>query len=389
MIISSLKLKDFRNYGDLSITPHPGINLFFGPNGAGKTNLLEAIHYCALGRSHRTNLDREVVRLGADAAFMGVTVETESSRHDVAVKLTPGETRKKQPFLDRKKLPNLSELMGHLRCVIFSPEDVSLLKDAPANRRRYLDMFLSQVDTKYFLALQQYNKAMEQRNALLRAAKFGQMFDHETIDPFEQTMANASLYIVRKRTWAAMCLGVATMTRYRKISGNTRDNCFIYYEPCVPGDHDDVADYVYCRLVRSREKDIQRGGTSYGIHREDFHVELNDKDTRLYASQGQIRTVTLCMKLAQADIMTARLGDAPVLLLDDVMSELDMGRRNRLIDMIGDMQTFITCTDESDLTGARHKRTYQVNGSGQTGRVTEVAPGAKIPPKIILDPDFT
>ena len=167
MIIESLKLHDFRNYEELTLAPHPGINILFGQNGSGKTNLLEAVHYCALGRSHRTSIDREVVRKGAAMAACGVQVRKSGLKVDVAVKLTPGETRKKQIFLDRKRADRISDMMGKLQCVIFSPEDLMLVKEGPSVRRRFLDMLLSQLSTGYFVALQQYNKALEQRTAIL------------------------------------------------------------------------------------------------------------------------------------------------------------------------------------------------------------------------------
>ena len=173
MVIETLKLRDFRNYGEIELKPHPGVNILFGQNGSGKTNLLEAIHFCALGRSHRTSQDKEVVRKGAEAAAIGVQMRKNGVRMDVQVKLSPGEIRKKTIFVDRKRANRLSDLMGHVQCVIFSPEDLMLVKEGPSVRRRYLDMMLSQLSTGYFTALQQYQKALDQRNALLREVKNG------------------------------------------------------------------------------------------------------------------------------------------------------------------------------------------------------------------------
>ena len=177
MQIEAIRLRDFRNYHSLILTPHPGVNILLGQNGSGKTNLLEAVHYCALGRSHRTGLDREVVRKGAMMAASGVTLRKKSGKTEIAVKLTPSEARKKTVFIDCKRAERISALMGHVQCVIFSPEDLMLVKEGPAIRRRMLDMMLSQLSTAYFSALQQYQKALEQRTALLREAKRGKFPD--------------------------------------------------------------------------------------------------------------------------------------------------------------------------------------------------------------------
>ena len=184
MQIETIRLRDFRNYHSLILTPHPGVNILLGQNGSGKTNLLEAVHYCALGRSHRTGLDREVVRKGAMMAASGVTLRKKSGKTEIAVKLTPSEARKKTVFIDCKRAERISALMGHVQCVIFSPEDLMLVKEGPAIRRRMLDMMLSQLSTAYFSALQQYQKALEQRTALLREAKRGITPDPVLLDTF-------------------------------------------------------------------------------------------------------------------------------------------------------------------------------------------------------------
>ena len=189
MQIETIRLRDFRNYHSLILTPHPGVNILLGQNGSGKTNLLEAVHYCALGRSHRTGLDREVVRKGAMMAASGVTLRKKSGKTEIAVKLTPSEARKKTVFIDCKRAERISALMGHVQCVIFSPEDLMLVKEGPAIRRRMLDMMLSQLSTAYFSALQQYQKALEQRTALLREAKRGITPDPVLLDTFEEAMA--------------------------------------------------------------------------------------------------------------------------------------------------------------------------------------------------------
>lgn len=359
MIIEALKLRDFRNYGEIELKPHPGVNILFGQNGSGKTNLLEAIHFCALGRSHRTSQDREVVRKGAEMAAIGVQLRKNSVRMDVQVKLTPGEVRKKAIFVDRKRASRLSDLMGHVQCVIFSPEDLMLVKEGPSVRRRYLDMMLSQLSTSYFTALQQYQKALDQRNAMLRDAKKGGRADQAMLDAFEEAMAVQAAVIVPMRRRMVARTADAAEQRYMSISGRPHECFRMRYQCCIP-DGQDMLPYIREALKKSRQEDMYRGGTGFGVHREDIALTLNEREMKVFASQGQIRTAALSMKLAQLQVFCEETGEPPILLLDDVMSELDMTRRTRLLEEISGLQTFITCTDESDLEGCRERRSYQV-----------------------------
>lgn len=390
MIIEELKLHDFRNYGELKLRPHPGVNLLFGQNGSGKTNLLEAVHYCALGRSHRTSQDREVVRKGAAMAAVGVLVRKETSRCDVAVKLTPEESRKKQVFLDRKRVPRLSDMMGRLQCVIFSPEDLMLVKEGPAVRRRYLDMMLSQLSTGYFVALQQYHKALEQRNALLREGKKGAQVDQAMLDAFEEAMATPCQTIIPLRRKILSQVAQIAQEKYAAISGRSNEPFVMQYECCLPEEADPAAT-LRKRWQQSRRDDLFRGTTGFGIHREDIGLTLSGREMKLFASQGQIRTAALSMKLAQLEVYRANTGETPILLLDDVMSELDMTRRTRLLQEISGVQTFVTCTDESDLDGCQERRSYRVTlqEDGQAS-IAETNTGTPVAPrKILEDPDFT
>ena len=389
MRIDTLKLKDFRNYEELTLTPHPGVNLLFGQNGSGKTNLLEAVHYCALGRSHRTSQDREVVRKGAFSAAVGVTVVKESGRHDVALKLTPGESRKKQAYLDRKRAPRLSDMMGQLQCVIFSPEDLMLVKEGPSVRRRFLDMMLSQLYTPYFVALQQYQKALEQRNALLREARRGRAADPDMLDAFERAMALPCETIIKRRQQITAELAVIAREKYAAISGRANEPFEMAYQCCLQSD-EDIPGQVAAILKRNRGEDAIRGVTNFGIHREDVALTLMGREMKLFASQGQIRTAALSMKLGQLEVFRRETGEAPVLLLDDVMSELDMTRRTRLLEEIDGVQTFVTCTDESDLEGCRERRSYHVRLTDDGwAHVREATPGEHVSMREMEDPDFS
>ena len=388
MIIESLKLHDFRNYEELSLAPHPGINILFGQNGSGKTNLLEAVHYCALGRSHRTSIDREVVRKGAAMSACGVQVRKSGVKVDVAVKLTPGESRKKQVFLDRKRADRLSDMMGKLQCVIFSPEDLMLVKEGPSIRRRFIDMLLSQLSTGYFVALQQYNKALEQRNAILKEIKRGTHCDAAMLDAFEEAMARPCETIISLRRRIVEQVAAFAAEKYRSISGREQEQFSMRYMCCLQNTAD-IADQVKAQLRKNRQEDVYRGSTTFGVHREDIALTLSGREMKLFASQGQIRTAALSMKLAQLEVFRGETGEAPILLLDDVMSELDMTRRTRLLEEISGVQTFITCTDESDLEGCREKRSYRVSMTDKgTARIQEVSAGEQVEKESMDDIDF-
>lgn len=391
MLIETLKLRDFRNYGELELKPHPGVNLLFGQNGSGKTNLLEAIHYCALGRSHRTGVDREVVRKGAEMGACGVTVVRKDGRMEIAVKLTPSEARKKQVFVDRKRAGRLSDLMGRVQCVIFSPEDLMLVKEGPAIRRRFVDMMLSQLSPSYFVALQQYQKALDQRNAILREAKRTGILSGDMLDAFEAGMAQPCEVIIPMRTRMIGQVAEIAAGKYAAISGRPGELFSMRYDCCLDGEGE-VALRVAERLKKSRQEDLFRGTTGFGIHREDVDLTLSGREMKLFASQGQIRTAALSMKLAQLEVFRNESGESPILLLDDVMSELDMTRRTHLLDELREVQTFVTCTDESDLDGCTQRRTYRVRMDEKYfGQVMETREGelVELPAPDLSDPDFT
>ena len=360
MIITKLRLHDFRNYPEITLYPHTGINLFFGQNGSGKTNLLEAVHCCALGRSHRAGNDREMVMRGRPSGGCGVTVDGEDGfSSEIVVHFTPEERRKKQVWINRKKTSRLAELMGHLRCVIFSPEDLSLVKEGPSARRRYLDMMISQLDVGYFVALQRYQKAMEERNSVLREGKRQGAIRESLLDPYDELMAESVAQILPRRQETMAWIGRVAAETYGEICGRPEERLETIYQP-FSGARMDKEEIL--RVLREgRREDMARGTSCTGPHREDILMMLSGREMRLYASQGQARTAALALKLAQRRYFEEKTGEKPVLLLDDVMSELDMSRRTRLLSEISGAQTFVTCTDESDLDGCGERRVYHVS----------------------------
>ena len=388
MIIDKLTLRNFRNYEETVLTPHEGVNLFFGANGSGKTNLLEAVHYCALGKSHRITGDQSAVRIGESFAVCGVSVTTGGVRREITVRLVPNELNKKVILVDQKPIRRFSDMMGCLQCVIFSPEDLGLIREGPSMRRRYLDMMISQVNRGYFIALQQYRSGLEQRNALLKNMRATGQNNAGMLDVFEQAMAAPAAVIVAARKKVIAMLAELAADTYRGISGRDGEEFQASYHSAFR-DSENVEEDFMRVLKEDREEDLRLGITSDGPHRDDLNLSLNKKNMKVYASQGQIRTAALSLKLAQMKALRAMSGEAPVLLLDDVMSELDKDRRMRLVKEISDYQTFITCTDESDLELEGDRRVYHVSNPAGIAILEETNKGTVREALPLSEPDFS
>ena len=358
MLIEEMKLKNYRNYRELALCPHPGVNLFFGRNGSGKTNLLEAVHYCSLGRSHRITNDANVIKNGEAFALSSVTIRNALGLRKIDVRFHPDEIQKKTVLIDDKKIARFSDMMGCLCCVIFSPEDLGLIKEGPSLRRRYLDMMISQISRTYFVALQQYRTGMEQRNAMIRNFRANGTGNLTMLSAFEETMAGPAAVIIRERRRIVSMLSETALKTYQRIS-DTDEVFRMVYHSSVREDTD--TEETLCRLFRdNREDDVRMGFTSAGPHRDDLLLTLNKNQMKQYASQGQIRTAALSMKLSQMRILRDLSGEDPVLLLDDVMSELDRKRRASLIGEISSYQTFITCADRDDVDYGKVDRVWRV-----------------------------
>ena len=387
MTIEKMELIHFRNYEKLELQPHPEINLFFGENGSGKTNLLEAIHFCSLGKSHRLSQDANAVLIGEKAAAVRVEVRSRLSRSRIEIRLSPGEENIKSVWIDGNRASRLSEMMGLLRCVIFSPEDLNLIREGPAVRRRFLDMMISQISRPYFIALQQYRTAMNHRSAILRTARLENRPVSGMIEDFEQAMSDYAETIYRERFGHERFLSEMANEMYREISGREQETFQMQYRSCLKSDRDGSPSLKEA-LRDCREEDMKNGTTSVGPHRDDLSLTLNSRNMKNYASQGQMRTGALSLKLAQLKVIQKVTGENPVLLLDDVMSELDPERRSNLLHILQDTQTFITCTDRSDLSDYIHYRTYQVREEGGRGAVSEFLSGPEPVSPVFTEPVF-
>ena len=356
MIITHAQLNGFRSYDACVLAPCEGVNVLLGDNGQGKTNVLEALYLCCTGRSHRTRQDRELIRWGADFASVKVEALRRDGSHEVEIVL---------PALGRRKLKiagqevsRSGELMGHVTGVLFSPEDLRTVKDGPAERRRFVDMALAQIQPGYYYALQRYARALKQRGEVLKLASV-QPGLLSTLDSWDEQLASAGAELMARRRAYLQRLSAAAGETHREISDG-KERLEIRYLPSVSTGDD--AQSILEVLFAAREADLRRMTTSVGAHRDDVQLLIGGRDVRAYGSQGQQRTAALAMRLSELGVMRDELGEWPILMLDDVMSELDPSRRRQLVRRLEGIQTFITCTDEDDLAGAGVGRAWRVAG---------------------------
>ncbi len=347
MIIKSLQLKDFRNYERQSIVFDRGTNILYGDNAQGKTNILEAIYLCGTTRSHKGSRDREMIRFAQEEAHLCTVVEKGGMDRQLDLHLK--KQGAKGIALDRIPLRRAGEAFGVLNLVVFSPEDLTMIKDGPAKRRHFLDLELSQVDRIYLDNLAKYNKVLKQRNQLLKDLTFRPDLE-STLEIWDQQLAFFGSKIIRQRRAFLEELNGIVADIHRQITGGRESLTLIYEPSCEP-------EAFFEELARSQDKDKKYKTTTLGPHRDDICFLVNTVDIRRYGSQGQQRTSALSLKLAEIHLVRRRIHDSPVLLLDDVLSELDSKRQNYLLNHIRDIQTIITCTGLDEFV----KNRFQIN----------------------------
>ena len=363
MRVKSLILRDFRSYESAEIHPAPGMTVFSGPNAQGKTNLLEAIHLCCTGRSHRTSRDEEMIRWGCSGARATVCAEQRDGTHEVSVVLLRGQKKKKNVLIGARQAERIGELFGHVCGVLFSPEDLTVVKGGPSERRRFLDMQLSQLRPRYFYALQRSAHVLLQRNALLREIGEKPGLAH-TLDMWDEQLAMAGDAVIRGRREVTEALSLLAGEEHKRLTDGAETLSLRLSSDAAK--EENPGEYLLRRLFETREEDLRRGTTTTGIHRDDLLISINGKDARVFASQGQQRTAVLSLKLAQTAFAEKERGEPPILMLDDVMSELDPMRRRLLASRIDRLQTFVTCTDPADLSGAPEGMLFRVEEKSVT-----------------------
>lgn len=334
MIIKSLELANFRNYEELNISFDKGTNILYGDNAQGKTNILEAIYVSATTKSHKGSKDKEIINFNKEEAHIRTYLEKEGVETRVDMHLR--KNKSKGIAIDGQKIKKAADLMGLLNVVFFSPEDLSIIKDGPAERRRFADMELCQLDSFYLYNLNHYNKIIGQRNKLLKDMYF-QPELKETLNIWDSQLVSFGSKIIERREQFVKQLGDIIFDIHKKLSGG-KEELVIAYEPDVS-----IEDFEK-QMKYNQDKDIRLKQTTTGPHRDDFSFVVNGVDIRKYGSQGQQRTAALSLKLSEIELVKKISKDTPVLLLDDVLSELDSNRQNYLLNSIGNIQTIITCT---------------------------------------------
>ena len=351
MYLNKLQLWNFRSYENLELLFSDGITVLSGENGVGKTNIIEAIYLLCTGRSHRTNRENDMIRF--ERNWMRVRAEDiqKDGKHTVDMVLTKGQ--KKRILVNGLAISRISEMLGQLSGVIFSPEDLDLVKEGPSQRRRFMDIELSQVSKSYFYALNEYNKVLEQRNSLLK-----ENGSDRDLELWDGMLAEKAVFIIKKRRDFCKRLTPKAAKIHKELSSG-KETLSCRYKDCTDG-AEDIESKMLELLEKSRENDRKRYFTTCGPHKDDIIIKLGDTDLRYFGSQGQQRTATLSLKLTELEMMKDDLGEYPVLLLDDVLSELDFPRQKMLLEHIGKVQTVITMAHPTDLFNGMNVNTFTV-----------------------------
>lgn len=347
MIIQSIELNNFRNYEKLSLLLSEGTNIFYGDNAQGKTNILESAYMSGTTKSHKGSKDKELIRFGEQESHIRTVVVKNEKEYQIDMHLR--KNRSKGIAINKIPIKKASELFGILNIVFFSPEDLNIIKNGPAERRRFLDLELCQLDKIYLSDLTKYNKILGQRNKLLKDIYYKPELK-ETLSVWDMQLLEYGKRIICARKNFVEELNQIIHEIHFHISGG-RENLIIKYEPNI----DDI--FFEDELSKSKQKDFKLCQTTVGPHRDDLLFSIDGIDIRKYGSQGQQRTSALSLKLSEIEFVKRSIHDTPVLLLDDVLSELDGNRQNYLLSSIGDIQTLITCTGVDEFV----KNHFEIN----------------------------
>ncbi len=343
MIITSIELQDYRNYHELHMDLNPGTNILYGDNAQGKTNILEAIYVCCTTKSHRGAKDKELIRFQKDESHIKICVEKDGVPCRIDMHLKKNKT--KGIAVNGIPIHRASELFGIANVVFFSPEDLNIIKNGPSERRRFIDLELCQLNKLYVHSLVCYNKTLIQRNKLLKELSFHPEYG-PTLEVWDEQLVSYGKQVMEYRKEFTDQLSEMIRDIHLRLSGE-REQLNICYEPNVnPEDFENL-------LKKNREQDIKQKTTLCGPHRDDISFIVNGVDIRRFGSQGQQRTAALSLKLSEIELVKKMVRDYPILLLDDVLSELDSSRQNQLLSSINHIQTVITCTGLDDFVNHR------------------------------------
>lgn len=347
MYIESIQLKNFRNYKLLDLELDKGTNIFFGDNAQGKTNILESAYLCGTSKSHKGSKDKEMISFEEDEAHIRMNIVKNDISYRIDMHLR--KNKAKGVAINGIPIKKAKELLGIVNMVFFSPEDLNIIKNGPGERRHFLDQELCQLDSIYLTNLANYNQIVSQRNKLLKDIALNPKLE-DTLDVWDMQMVNYGRQVILKRKAFIEELNELLQSIHKNLTGG-KEFLEIVYEP---SQEENILEDA---IQKNRQRDIVLKTTSSGPHRDDFCVKANGVDIRKYGSQGQQRTAALSLKLSEIYLVKKRIKDTPVLLLDDVLSELDSNRQTYLLDSIHDIQTMITCTGLDDFVN----RQFEIN----------------------------
>ena len=355
MWISEINLINFRNYEQEKINLENNINVFYGKNAQGKTNIIESIFLTSLGKSYRAKKDIELIRFNQDYCKIEILYHKKDRDGKIKIEIK----NKKNIYLNGIKIKKLSELLGNINIVIFTPEDINILKGGPQERRKFLDIMISQLRPNYMYILNLYNKTLEERNAYLKQIKLEHK-DIKFLEIWDQKLAEYGQKIFNYRNEFINKIKNKIIKIHQEITNNSEEIEIIYNSDCENKNK-------FLNILEEKKKiDIIKGYTTKGIHRDDFSVLINGKEVNIYGSQGQNRTAMLSLKLSELNVVYDEIGEYPILLLDDFMSELDENRRRNFLENIHETQVIITCTEKISIANSKYL-IYNVNG-GKTKR---------------------
>lgn len=359
MIVTSIDLKNYRNYELMNLEFFEKTNIIYGDNAQGKTNILEALYVAATTKSHRGSKDKEIIRFGEEESHIKMMIKKNDI--DYRIDMHIKKDKSKGIAINGVPIRKALDLFGVVNMVFFSPEDLNIIKDGPSERRRFINMELSQIDKVYSHNLYQYKKVLDQRNKLLKDIYYRNDLK-DTLEVWDMQLVRYGSEVVKARQNFIDNLNEIVRDIHYKLSGG-KESLIIKYNPSTYVENFDK------EVEHARDKDIRYGSTSVGPHKDDIIFVINGNDVRNYGSQGQQRTAALSLKLAEIELVKNTINDTPVLLLDDVLSELDSSRQNFLMDSIGNIQTIVTCTGVDDFINHQSdvSRIYKViNGQVYT-----------------------
>ena len=347
MILKSIALNHFRNYSDMFLEFDKGTNILYGDNAQGKTNILEAVYVSGTTKSHKGSKDKELIQFGQEESHIRTVVERDGLDYQIDMHIK--KHKPKGIAINKVPIKKASELFGILNIVFFSPEDLNIIKNGPSERRRFLDMELCQLDSIYLYHLTKYNKILNQRNKLLKDINFRPELA-DTLSVWDMQLIEYGKKIINSRNKFIERLNEIVPNIHKNISGN-REELILHYEPNVKEDN------MERELLKNQARDLKFGMTSIGPHRDDMSFNIQDVDIRRFGSQGQQRSCALSLKLSEIELVKQSIRETPVLILDDVLSELDSSRQNFLLNSIHDIQTIITCTGLDEFV----KNRFEIN----------------------------